>query len=517
MKKIYFLFMSTLFLNVAFAQIGTVESFSKISATEGNFTGTLLTGDSFANAEVIGDLDNDGFEDIAIGAREDDDGGTDRGAVWILFLNEDRTVKSYQKISDTEGNFPGTLDNGDMFGSSVTAIGDIDGDGVIDIGVGAWSDDDDYPNSGAEWILFMNTDGTVKFHQKISATEGGLVGLTANRLFGINACALGDLDGDQIPDIVVGTPNYDNDGGLYRGCIWVLFLNSNGSVKAQQKINDVHGNFNVILEDGDRFGDGLSNLGDINGDGIIDIAVAAKYDDDGADEAGAVYILFLDTDGTVKSHQKISATEGGFTGVLDSNDQFGYNTTELDDIDNDGVNDIAVGAMCDDDGGENRGAVWILMLNNDGTVKAHQKISSTEGSFDGTLDNEDHFGKYLTHFKTGEKELLVGAPNDDDGGENVGAVWILDLNANYVSSVKYKTNKFENINIYPNPSSDFIYISFEDIKTENAKLQIFDLTGKMLKEGVLKEKIDVSNLKKGIYILRIQSEKQVKIGKFEKK
>jgi len=373
MKKIYFLFMSTLFLNVAFAQIGTVESFSKISATEGNFTGTLLSGDSFANAEVIGDLDNDGFEDIAIGTREDDDGGTDKGAVWILFLNEDRTVKSYQKISSTEGNFTGVLDNGDMFGSSVTAIGDIDDDGVVDIGVGAWADDDDPPNSGAVWILFMNTDGTVK------------------------------------------------------------------------------------------------------------------------------------------SHQKISATEGGFTGELDSNDQFGYNTTELGDINNDGVNDIAVGALHDDDGGEDRGAVWILMLNNDGTVKAHQKISSTEGNFSGSLDDGDHFGKYLDHFKTGEKEILVGAPNDDDGGENVGAVWVLDLNANYVSSVKYATNKFENTTIYPNPSADFIYISNEDIKTENAKLQIFDLTGKMLEEVVLKEKIDVSYLKKGFYILRIQSEKQVKI------
>ena len=44
------------------------------------------------------------------------------GAVWVLFLNSDGTVKSHQKISDTEGGFEGTLDNGDLFGSAAASI-----------------------------------------------------------------------------------------------------------------------------------------------------------------------------------------------------------------------------------------------------------------------------------------------------------------------------------------------------------------------------------------------------------
>ena len=60
----------------------------------------------------MGDLDGDGITDLAVGAYYDD-GGSDRGAVWILFLNSSGNTKSYQKISDTAGTFTGTLDDND--------------------------------------------------------------------------------------------------------------------------------------------------------------------------------------------------------------------------------------------------------------------------------------------------------------------------------------------------------------------------------------------------------------------
>ncbi len=67
--------------------------------------------------------------------------------------------------------------------------------------------------------------------------------------------------------------------------------------------------------------------------------------------------------GTVLSHQKISDTEGGFTGILDNNDTFGRSVASLGDLDGDGVSDLAVGAFWDDDGGTDRGAVWVLFLD----------------------------------------------------------------------------------------------------------------------------------------------------------
>ena len=68
---------------------------------------------------------------------------------------------SYQKISDTQGGFAGSLDDGDYFGSSMASIGDLNGDSVADLAVGAYADDDGGSDRGAVYVLFMNTDGTV--------------------------------------------------------------------------------------------------------------------------------------------------------------------------------------------------------------------------------------------------------------------------------------------------------------------------------------------------------------------
>ena len=94
---------------------------------------------------------------MVVGAGDDDDGGSNRGAVWVLFLNADGTVSSHQKISDTEGGFTGTLDNSDNFGSSVAGLGDFDGDGIEDIAVGAYYLGVHRAEDGDTWSLaFMD-------------------------------------------------------------------------------------------------------------------------------------------------------------------------------------------------------------------------------------------------------------------------------------------------------------------------------------------------------------------------
>ncbi|MHC4265331.1 MAG: integrin alpha [Planctomycetota bacterium] len=413
-------------------QIIQIFDHQKISDTQGNFTGTLNNEDIFGSAScTLGDLDGDGVEDIAVGARHDDDGGEDTGAVWILFLNMDGTVKSHQKISDTAGGFTGTIDNIDRFGGSLASLGDFDGDGIIDIAVGAYSDDDGGFNRGAVWILFLNTNGTVKSHQKISDTIGGFTGALSNSdLFGFSVACLGDLDGDNINDLAVGARN-DDDGGTNRGAIWILFLNSNGTVKSHQKISDTAGGFTGTLIDTDYFGCEVCPIGDLDGDDVNDIAVGAYSDDDGGYYRGAAWVLFLNSNGTVKSHQKISDTQGGFSGTLDDIDNFGRGLYPLGDIDGDGIMDIAVGAHGDDDGGIDRGAVWFLYLNTDGTVKNHQKISDTQGGFGGDLDDSDYFGYAISKLEDlngdGFADLAVSAFYDDDGGIDKGAVWILFL------------------------------------------------------------------------------------------
>ena len=351
---------------------GTVKAEQKISDTQGGFTGALDNGDVFGSSvATLGDLDGDGVVDLAVGAPDDDDGGSARGAVWILFLRADGTVKAHQKISDTAGGFTGVLDDCDTFGSAVASLGDLDGDGLLDVAVGAAGDGDGGTQHGAVWVLFLNADGTVGAHQKISDTQGGFTGdLLDADFFGFSASFLGDYDGDGVGELAVGSA----EAGFFGhpmlspspGAVWLLFLNSNGTVKAQQKIGEGQGGFDGELDDFDRFGRALAPLGDLDGDGFGELAVGAPDDDDGGlgafAERGAVWILFLAQDGTVRAHRKISSTQGGFTGELDPFDRFGTSLAPLGDLDGDGVCDLAVGAPEDGDGGTGHGAVWVLFL-----------------------------------------------------------------------------------------------------------------------------------------------------------
>jgi hypothetical protein len=343
---------------------GKVDIYQKISDDEGDFDGDLDDGDQFGRAVApLGDLNSDGIRDIAVGAPLDDDNGTDRGAVWILFLNGDGTVQSEQKISDDAGEFEGDLDDYDGFGYSLANIGDLNSDGVTDLAVGAPGDDDGGENRGAVWILFMNSDGTVESSQKISSKEGDLDSdLDDADFFGSAVTEIGDLDSDGVTDLAVGVVG-DDDGGTNRGAVWILFMNADCTVDEKNRISQNRGSFDGELSDNDRFGNALANVGDLNNDGTDDLAVGAKLSDDGGNGQGAFWVLFLEINGDVISSSSISGSEGGFDGTLDSGDQFGGSIALLDDLDGDELNDLAVGASLDDDGGTDKGAVWILFMD----------------------------------------------------------------------------------------------------------------------------------------------------------
>ncbi|MFC1481593.1 FG-GAP-like repeat-containing protein [Candidatus Neomarinimicrobiota bacterium] len=421
------------YLTAQVATDGTVNSYQKISDIQGNFTAILDDADWLGTSVAgLGDMDGDGVPDLAIGAYRDDDGGTDRGAVYVLFMNASGTVKSYQKISDTAGNFTDVLDDNDRLGSSVVGLGDIDGDSVPDLAIGAAYDSDGGPNRGAVYILFMNASGTVKSTQKISDTVGNFTAtLDDADFFGFSVAWLGDMDGDSVPDIAIGASS-DDDGGGDRGAVYILFMNASGTVKSYQKISDTQGNFTAILDDSDQFGSSVTGLGDMDGDSVPDLAVSAVGDDDGGGLRGSAYVLFLNANGTVKSYQKISDTQGNFTAVLDDFDQFGSSVAGLGDMDGDDVPDLAIGASHDDDDGTDRGAVYVLFMNASGTVKSYQKISDSDGNFTAVLDDSDWFGFSVARLGdlegNGLADLAVGVAYDDDGGADRGAVYVLFLN-----------------------------------------------------------------------------------------
>jgi hypothetical protein len=343
---------------------GTVKRLQEISNTEpSGFSAELSDGAQFGGqVGNLGDLDGDGITDIAVSSRPDGDDGTPEdggtpstGAFWILFLNEDGFVKRDQKISLNEGGLLGGATGaqpGSWFGEmTASPLGDLDLDGVPDTVVGARSDDDGGLNRGAVHVLFLNSDGTVKKQQKISDTQGGFTGqLDDGDVFGDEVEVIGDVNGDGIPDVAAFAKG-DDDGrsvDVQVGAVWILFLNRDGTVQAHQKISETAGGFTPPLQNYSAFGETIVGMGDLDGDGVPDIAVGADYHDDGAKDTGALWLLYLNRNGTVKSHQQIGSMTPEFAGVLGSFDNFGNDGANIGDLNGDGVADLVVTADSDD-------------------------------------------------------------------------------------------------------------------------------------------------------------------------
>ena len=139
-------------------------------------------------------------------------------------------------------------------------------------------------------------------------------------------------------------------GGSVRGAVHIMFMNTDGSVDSTVEINDSTTN-GPTLTNGDQFGISVANIGDLDGDGVNDLAVGAPLDNEGGADRGAVHIIFMNTDGSVDSTVEINdSTTNGPT--LANDDQFGMSVANIGDLDGDGVNDLAVGANGDDGGGD---------------------------------------------------------------------------------------------------------------------------------------------------------------------
>jgi hypothetical protein len=295
-----------------------------------------------------------------------------------------------QVIGESRGGFGGVLDDFDEFGASVTALGDLDGDGIADMAVGAPQTHHQRMGPGVVWILFLNGDGTVRAQVRIASGESGFSGdVQPSDGFGASVTVVGDLDGDGVVDLAVGAPG-DDDGGHEKGAIWILFLRSDGTVHWYQKLSQTSGGFSGFIPDFAQFGRSAAGLGDLDGDGVPDLAVGMPRADSRSYGFGGVLVLFLQPDGTVRTHSSISRVSSS----ADVGDGFGTSVMSPGDVDGDGVVDLVVGAPYAIDSCFSRftgcdrfavGDAFTVFLRGDGTLRSSRSLGYRDTAEEGGL------------------------------------------------------------------------------------------------------------------------------------
>ncbi len=303
----------------------------------------------------------------------------------------------------------------DFTGSSVSSAGDVNGDGIDDIIIGAQR-----ANSvrGQSYVVFGSSSG-FNSSLNLSALNGtnGFVlnGINANDASGVSVSSAGDVNGDGIDDIIIGAPS-TNFG---TGQSYVVFGSSSGfnSSLNLSALNGTNGFKLNSMARGDESGESVSSAGDVNGDGIDDIIIGALG---GRSGRGRSYVVFGNSSG-FNSSLNLSALNGTNGFVLNgvaANDASGVSVSSAGDVNGDGIDDIIIGATA---GNSGTGQSYVVFGNSSGFNSSLNlsALNGTNGFVLNGINANDLSGKSVSSAGDvngdGIDDIIIGAPAGNSG------------------------------------------------------------------------------------------------------
>ncbi len=402
---------------IVFGKTGTsAVDLSAVANGSGGFViNGQCAGDYSGNVAAAGDINGDGLADLIVGAGDGDPAsGIDAGRSYVIFGKSGGGAIDLSAIAKGSGGFviSGQCAGDISGGWGIDGAGDINGDGLADLIVGAGNGDlASGIDAGRSYVIFGKSGTSGVDLSAVANGSGGFVinGQCAGDYSGGSVAAAGDINGDGLGDLIVGAAGAgDPASGINAGRSYVIFGKSDGGAVDLSAVANGSGGF-VINGQCARDGSGgsIDGAGDINGDGLADLIVGASGGDPAARyDAGRSYIVLGRTGTSAVDLSAVANGSGGFViNGVSADDWSGRSVAAAGDVNGDGLADLIVGAL-----GRYVGRSYVIFGSTSGA------FASSAVDQLGTTDHDTLTGT------AGAETLVANAGNDTligNGGADV--------------------------------------------------------------------------------------------------